>query len=57
MNNVLHKLEQEKIAQRQVRLERALPLPLISVTDIVEERGYQLSLAAHNILEKACRKK
>lgn len=57
MNNILLKLEQERIAQRQERLKRALPLALISLPDIEEERGYQFSLAVHNILEKACRKK
>lgn len=51
MNNVLRKLEQEKIAQRQTRLKRALPLSRISMPDIMAERPYQRTMALRKIAE------
>ncbi len=51
MNKVLHKLEQEKITQRQTRLKRALPLSRISMPDIMAERSYQRTMTLRKIAE------
>ena len=51
MDKVLRKLEQEKIAQRQTRLKRALPLSRISMPDITAERSYQRTMALRHFAQ------
>lgn len=49
MTELFNRLEQEKIAQRQERLQKKQPLGRICDSDIIAERLYQRSIALNKI--------